>query len=392
MTDQLEEPLDPILARWYKQLSDDHRTRAPGLWRLPPEHSFAHHYCFSLNDTLGHLIRDGEQNELFSVTLDLSPEGRDDLQRIDPQGEELFAWMENNGYGAQVKDLMERQILAALVSDAAQFIYEALRCSEKGKLVVTYSLLRKPLRENLLLLELLLTDREQFLKLLAEETDRLGIYSLPKSERALPIIESSVKMIGREEMLDPQFIYDLRYSKHKHFSFEPTWNKATHLVTSGKHYATESNNLNFIFSGSEATREQWDDLYRKLPLLLFYFVEVVVSLLKRVVGASRLNDQSACRTRELGFALVGHFQLPEKPSRLADFAIDCPLCGNPMLGEVEELMELYEEGRARCGACALQIKFDGSVPPKWSILVRQLTLPVMLPLRRMYSRVRGRKT
>jgi hypothetical protein len=42
-------------------------------------------------------------------------------------------------------------------------LFEALSCSRKEKLAVTFALLRKPLRENLLYLEWLLADPEELL-------------------------------------------------------------------------------------------------------------------------------------------------------------------------------------------------------------------------------------
>jgi hypothetical protein len=161
------EGLHPTLARWYRDLLKRHGRRSSGLWRLPPEYAFAHDYCFFLNDTLGHLIREAETANALSVTIDLTrlaPEVRAEMADGDLKGDALASWLEQHGYQDAINDLTERHVIAAVVSDAAQFIYEALRCSEKGKLVVTFALLRKPLRENLLLLELLLADRERFLQ------------------------------------------------------------------------------------------------------------------------------------------------------------------------------------------------------------------------------------
>ena len=396
MTEERAEPLDPILAKWYDELTRDHQERKPGLWRLPPEHAFAHHYCFFLNDTLGKLIRDGEESGLFSVSFSLAnlpSEQRQEFVNSELVGEDLVSWLEEHGYTDVVNDLTERQITVAVLTDAAQFIYEALRCSEKGKLTVTYALLRKPLRENLLFLELLLTDRTRFLELLANDTEELGIFALPKSASAKPIIESAVRAIGREETLNPSFLYDLRYAKHKHFSLEATWNKATHLVTTDKHFATEANNLNFIFSDRYATQSQWDDLYRKLPILLFYFVEVAVALIKRLAGPDRLEDESASRTRELGFSLAGYFQLPTRPfstSHLAGFTSECPLCKRPILDSTEAIMEMYLHSKVTCQHCGVSINLDGNIPPEWAIKLRALTLPLMLPLRRAYRALRSR--
>jgi hypothetical protein len=75
----------------------------------------------------------------------------------------LFEWLENNGYKLTVYEIYYKQIFVALLSDYCHFIYEALRTSKRGKLTVTYSLLRKPLKENLFYFEWLLADPREFI-------------------------------------------------------------------------------------------------------------------------------------------------------------------------------------------------------------------------------------
>jgi hypothetical protein len=386
MTEQDNGDLHPILAEWYKSLSKDHETRGAGLWRLPPEHAFTHHYCFLLHDTLAAFVVDGSAQDAFSVSIplgNLSATQRAEFAG-DLEGEALVAWLESNGFEAAVQDLTERQVIAAVISDATVFLYEALRCSEKGKLAVTFALLRKPLRENLLILELLLSDRDRFLRLLATNTGELGIYSLPKSTNALPIIEQAVKSTRLSDTFDPTFLYELRYAKHQHFSLEGVWNKATHLVTTDKHFATELHNLNFVFSDEAAQQTQWDELYRKLPFLLLYFVEIAQALMQRI-GVSRGADKEAITRRDLGFSLTGFFNDPNRPLRdspLSHFALSCPLCGDPVLDSVASLVDLYTELRTRCPLCGVPIDLTGRIPSSWAIRLRQL----VFPLRRWFRR------
>ena len=395
MSEKSQDDLHPVLAHWYEDLSRARRKPKPGLWRLPPRHAFAHDYCFLLSDTLGWFIKEAVAADAFSVSISLehlSSEERSEFVSGELEGAELARWLEEHGFTDAVNDLTEREVIRGVITDAAQFIYEALRCSEKGKLTVAFALLRKPLRESLLLLELLLTDREEFLRLLSTDTSELGIYSLPKSGRALPIIESAVKAVGRQQAFLPSFLYGLRYAKHQHFSLESIWSKATHLVTTDKHFATEPNNLNFIFSDAAAEQSQWDDLYRKLPFLLFYFVDIAAALVSRMVGPDNLEDRGR-RAREVGFALTTYFQPPIKPfavSPLAGFMAPCPLCGNIMLDSIEAIVEIYSDSTASCQSCGVSINLDGDTPPEWILALRVWTLPVLMPIRRAYIAVRNR--
>lgn len=124
---------------------------------IPEEYKFAHEYCFFLHDLLANIVVVGEQEKIFHHRFKLKdPEHVKQLEG--KSGEELAEWMETNGYAAEFYETNRRQIIVALLSDFCHFIYEALECSRKGKLTVSFALLRKPLKENLFYFEWLLAD------------------------------------------------------------------------------------------------------------------------------------------------------------------------------------------------------------------------------------------
>jgi len=128
---------------------------------IPKEYLFAHEYCFFLHDILASIVVEGEKERLFHYQFNLK--NPDHAKQLDGKsGEELVKWMEQNGYEAELYEANKRQICVALLSDFCHFIYEALECSQKGKLTVTFALLRKPLKENLFYLEWLLADSSDF--------------------------------------------------------------------------------------------------------------------------------------------------------------------------------------------------------------------------------------
>ena len=116
---------------------------------------------------MGALLRYGDEEQTFSFRISHHGLSETALEILDAaKGAALVQWMENNGFDGAVRDMTERQVIAALLADANASFFEALCCSAKGKLTIAFALIRKPLRENLMLLEYLLTDREGFLETL----------------------------------------------------------------------------------------------------------------------------------------------------------------------------------------------------------------------------------
>ena len=98
-----------------------------------------------------------------------------------------------------------------------------------------------------------------------------------------------MNQINYRQTFNPAFIYSLRYSKKDEYSLERLWNLANHLVTTCKYYKTESLNLNFIFFGADSKESQWRYLYKVLPYLLFYSIEVIQAVLDQEIGKNRFE-------------------------------------------------------------------------------------------------------
>jgi len=81
---------------------------------------------------------------------------------------DVFDWLENTGRESERSEFLKKVVFPALLSDFLHFIYEALVNSRKAKLNVTYALLRKPIQENLFLLEIIATDPDLFSSYLIE--------------------------------------------------------------------------------------------------------------------------------------------------------------------------------------------------------------------------------
>lgn len=157
---------------------------------LPAEFRFCHNYCFFLHDQLVETLISGEKAKIFRIRIKHKGKSEAD-EMANYSGEGLVDWLEAHGYKNEVRKLYYKQVCAALLSDLLHFIYEALQCSRKGKLTVAYALLRKPLKDNLFLLEWLLARPTDFLKRFEGENPKR--FQLPTAIKETEQIETFEK-------------------------------------------------------------------------------------------------------------------------------------------------------------------------------------------------------
>jgi len=252
---------------------------------LPNKYKELHNLCFYLHDILVQIVVEGENKKLFDTIYSLKKGS--DIEAI-KGNDDILEWLSSNGYEDEFKSIVIKQVLIATISDYCHYVYEALKCSEKSKLAITYTLLRKPLKDNLLLFEWIMTNRNEFLENFQKDSNCYAIDKIDSAKKKI-FIGCSVNKINYSETFNADFIYNIRYSKKTNYSLERLWNIANHIVTTSKYYKTESLNLNFVFSGADSKESQWNYLYSVLPYLLFYTVEVIQVVLDREIGENKFD-------------------------------------------------------------------------------------------------------
>lgn len=335
--------------------------------RLPERFDVAHAVAFFLHDQLARLVVDLEATGALSVRLDLDPEEAGEIAEL--EGEELWSWLRDAGREDVISDLTYRQLTAAVVSDASHFLCESLLASGKGKTQVAYALLRKPLKENLLLLEWLAGAPEEFLERFnGESVWPYLLNRLPKEERR-EIIRRAASQVDVPGV-DEEFLWTLRYAKEYPNSLETLWTKATHLVTHVAASATEPGNLNFIFSTASAVEEQWEHYYRILPLALFYFVAVAEEVASRFVEWDEDVRPTQLMLRSLAFIryagssyeyLQPKLRSAELFAELKELGFDCVDCSQSVSVENSGVDRFWLNAEMICGSC-------GRVYSIWDIL------------------------
>jgi len=269
---------------------------------LPKKYEFSHEFALFLHDTLAQIVVEGERSglNLTRVTLKSKKQAK---QMDGLRGEELWQWLDDNGYKDVLFESAYREILMALLADFCQYIFEALRSSKKGKLSVAYTLLRKPFKDNLLMLEWMLVDPKEFLmKFFSQGSEHPFVIQKIAQDKKQSIIKAAVDKTGMSNEKRAEYIYSIRYDKKCDYGLEPVWQKAAHLVTSFKGMETEPLNFNFVYSDLDAKLTQWNLIYYQMPFLLHHTVDVVEELLGHLVEMPKEWNLMQMR-RAAGFLL-----------------------------------------------------------------------------------------
>ena len=261
---------------------------------LPYEHQSANRLAFANYDLLQQHIVAGEKAGLLHFEVEVQSDDHA-TQMAGLEGEELWDWFRDNGYSDALAEHSYRNLVFAFLSDFCQFTYEALKCSEKGKLAVTFANLRKPLQEDLFYLKWLLADREQFLARFRgkpEDFDRTKLAKEPEDRKAMmiDIIGRAMDKTSEDRWVDPESLYDFRYDRSAPHGFDRLFNQALHPVTTFKHNLTDSENINFIFASDETRDSLWDHLYSVLPLMLRHTLNVVRELFRSIDPSFNVVD------------------------------------------------------------------------------------------------------
>lgn len=247
---------------------------------LPPEYWQHHEYCFFLHDQVAELLIQYEQSgahlwvtEAFEKVLKESEIPDADVDILD--------FLKNHDLVQCYHHHIVSHLVFGLTSDMLHFIYESMKCFEKRKFAVAFALLRKPLKENLLFLSWLLGNEEDFIARF--EKDNFTTLNGVTPERRLQILKDAIAHLATKEAFDADILNDMIFSKANGNSFEPIWQRATHLITShGILLRTEDLNINFVFHDA-ASDELFEGLYSKLPYVMLFAMQVSLECFARIL-------------------------------------------------------------------------------------------------------------
>ena len=259
---------------------------------LPSNHWTAHQLCFTVHDVMTQLLVSGKAASAFNMTFAF----RDETDRSAfEKTSDVFEWLEQSCRVDEREALLVTTIFPRVLSDMLHCFYEALEASRKGKLTITFMLVRKPLQESLFLLESVIVGRSDFAKTFATEPVKLWSQRAGGVDVHAKRIRKVLDVLGEGHRFDAEYLAQLRYDKTAHDGFDGICNQAMHLFTSHKAILTEPLNINFIFSDMDSTLTQWSYFYSRLPYLLVYIHRVVEHVCATIVPTDPLYLQDMDR-------------------------------------------------------------------------------------------------
>ena len=319
---------------------------------IPKKYKNLHRYFVIVYDTLASILKQVESANLLTVQFKFKdPKEKPEFEHL--ERDDAYEWLKDHNYDDVIYKLSFNQCFAGLLTDLLQFISNALKASEKGQLNVSFALLRKPLKENLFYLEYLVAHEEKFIKLFNSEkgSENLAVDKVQKQEK-IQIIKETCQKIGFRAW-PAEDLYDMRYNKRNPLSFEPSFQTATHLITTADGYKTEEGNFNFIFSTYKDKMSQWDFLYSSLPILMLYTYDICSHLFGKI-GRKNPVWQLMNMRFYLGYlyATKGYKAIKEDFQGIfKGFEATCGKCSSHFIFDHNQFKHFFYRFEVKCQTC-----------------------------------------
>lgn len=329
---------------------------------LPPDYHFSHNVLVRLYDDLSGLFDDEKIMNKLNITVKF----RADDKRPKKE-EDILEWLTHNGYQKQANQILVKHLTFAIIHDICQFIHQALDSAKKMQVTVALALIRKPFLENLLIIEQLFTDEEDFLTRFNSHPEGFDPGKI-RDEKKKEIISKCFSKLRSSHTLDHELIYQLRFDKKSPQSLYAITNLATHLVTT-RHaeFKTESTNLNLIFSGYEDYESQLDYFYYFLPHILLYAVEIIDQQLleKKIITLKKFKKRKFLR---LMTQMIHHDTFDEKSltgkssinKLINTIKVKCLNCNKVNQLYKSDLFWLVQNHCILCKHCLIDLYFDSN--------------------------------
>jgi len=257
---------------------------------LPYEYWKRQDYLLYAYDVLADMLKQADSKQLSNITLKFK-----DIEQAKSfeQAEDKFDWLDNNGYHGKSLKFFSGHVFFLLLRDFCYYVYESISCAQRGKVTVAYTLLRKPLRDNLLYMEWLLSDAEEFyqkiLHCTIEEYD-ISNKKIFNRDRIRKIVRrASMKSYMGKAINVQDLVYTFRFNPKDKIGLQRIWNQSIHLVTESPNYKTEKTNLNFIFANKEIWNDYWNYYYITVPQIMAYALEICEALFINTIEVDTPN-------------------------------------------------------------------------------------------------------
>ena len=243
---------------------------------IPKEYWKYQNFCWYMHDIIVSICARCEENNRLETEIVFK--NNDHVKKI-KETKDVLEWLYKNDYTNEANTIIGKKVFHAILVDMLNFVYESLSTIERGKITVSLALLRKPFRDNLLYLEWLLNDSNEFIELVYKgDIDTYAIEYIDKTDKQkkLKIIKNAIDKIDNKKyfpMFNENIYFDIRYNKDADNSLQKVWDRANHLVTTRKHH--RSNEFNFVFLNDTIHLDYVKYYYNQVPHLLFYTYNII---------------------------------------------------------------------------------------------------------------------
>ena len=225
------------------------------------------------NDFIVDILKCADKYQWSSEKIDIKEK---DIKKFNSSKYDIFYFREH-GYATVINRSLYKHIVFSLVADYNTYVFDAINCALRYHFGTAFTLLRKPFKDDLLLLEMIYVKGYRFVpEFLNKPIKNFSIDKITKEEKK-KILRKCCKKIN---FFTGKRMYDLRYEKSSKESLEKIWNKTSHIITNAKDYATEDGNLNIIFATEDIVEENLVYFYKVCCSVQLYFVTLLLNILK----------------------------------------------------------------------------------------------------------------
>lgn len=321
------------------------------LANIPKQYHAQHEFCFHLHDLMAGLLVQMEIQKAGHIHFEIDSE--EDRTLLE-SGIHILDFLQKSGRGHLERRAVVNHVCNALFADMLHFIYEALIALEKRKFSVALALLRKPLKEGLLIAALICADESAFFNKMKTDAKNLLNKKVLDKAGIKNVLRKAMSQTRGSSFTTPDIIYEIIFDFDNDYGFAGLFDKATHLVTEFRRNQTEDYNLNFIFKDPSDNDIYSGSTYKNLSILLLFLHVMQIELYRRMRNPSKKYQNWML------FTSIGTFEalFTGGRSRITSFVntnfgelMQCPSCEAQLRIKKSDAPRLFISEQLDCARC-----------------------------------------
>lgn len=268
-----------------------------------------------------------------------------------------IGYFRTHGYSKEINTMYYRKILFCLLADYLEYVSNSIECASRKQMGACYSLLRKPLKDNLLFIEFLALQRHWFVgRFFNKDISEYRVEGISEKTKKR-LIREVCKKVGMPKF--NKMLYNFRYNKKILYSLEYIWNPASHIITTFKNFKTANGNFNMIFNDEENDTKLMNHFFEVIPAIYNYTLRVFMYILKeeKLINDTEYAINSAITNIKNTVAINEKFKDNENVN---EFLFTCPHCfKSTYLKENTQLKnDILYNSSTICTNCKHAIRLD----------------------------------